>query len=57
MEGINKQLESVANTLQMIYMNKDCPNDIASVLYNQIGILVIVQEELEKMFALSSNIA
>lgn len=33
--SINKQLESVAETLQMIYYNNDCPKHISSILYNQ----------------------
>lgn len=51
-KGIIKQLDSIANTLQMIYQTKECPREIASILYNQIGSLVIVQEELNNWFTL-----
>lgn len=55
--GIIRQVESTTETLQMIYQTKECPKDIANVLYNQIGLLVILQEELENLFALSRNVA
>lgn len=55
--GIVRQVESTTETLQMIYQTKECPKDIANILYNQIGILVILQEELENLFALSRNVA
>ncbi|WP_270832909.1 hypothetical protein [Faecalibacillus intestinalis] len=56
-KGIIQQLESTTETLQMIYQTKECPRNIANVLYNQIGLLVILQEELENLFALSRNVA
>ena len=56
-KGIIQQIESTTETLQMIYETRDCPKDIANVLYNQIGLLVILQEELENLFALSRNVA
>lgn len=56
-KGIIRQVESTTETLQMIYQTKDCPKDIANVLYNQIGLLVILQEELKNLFALSRNVA
>lgn len=56
-KGIIQQVESTTETLQMIYQAKECPKDIANVLYNQIGLLVILQEELENLFALSRNVA
>ena len=51
-KGIIRQLDSIANTLQMIYQTKECPSEIASILYNQIGNLVIIQEELNNWFTL-----
>lgn len=36
----------------MIYQTKECPSEIASILYNQIGNLVIIQEELNNWFTL-----
>lgn len=45
---IIKQLESVTETLQMIYMNKECPKYISSILYNQIGILVFTYDQLKQ---------
>jgi len=56
-KGIIQQLESTTETLQMIYQTKECPRNIANILYNQIGLLVILQEELENLFALSRNVA
>lgn len=45
---IMKQLESVIETLQMIYMDKECPKYISNILYNQIGILVFTCDELKQ---------
>lgn len=56
-KGIIRQLDSIANTLQMIYQTKECPTDVASILYNQIGNLVIIQEELSNWFRLSKMIS
>lgn len=47
--SINKQLESVAETLQMIYFNKDCPKHISSILYNQIGIVVLCNQQINDL--------
>lgn len=44
---IMKQLESVTETLQMIYMDKECPKYISNILYNQIGILVFTCDQLK----------
>lgn len=45
---IVKQLESVTETLQMIYMDKECPKYISNILYNQIGILVFTCDQLKQ---------
>lgn len=45
---IMKQLESVTETLQMIYMDKECPEYISNILYNQIGILVFTCDQLKQ---------
>ena len=45
---IMKQLESVTETLQMIYMDKECPEYISNILYNQIGILVFTCDYLKQ---------
>ena len=47
--SINKQLESIAETLQMIYFNKDCPKHISSILYNQIGIIVLCNQQINDL--------
>lgn len=48
-DALKKQLESVAETLQMIYLDKECPEDIAKILFNQIGILTLCSEEIKSM--------
>lgn len=45
---IMKQLESVTETLQMIYMDEECPKYISNILYNQIGILVFTCHQLKQ---------
>lgn len=45
---IMKQLESVTETLQMIYMDKECLKYISNILYNQIGILVFTCDQLKQ---------
>lgn len=47
--SINKQLESVAETLQMIYFNKDCPKHISSILYNQIGNIILCNQQINDL--------
>lgn len=49
-KGIKNQLESVAVTLQLIHQNKECPENLSKVLYNQIGALVFCNEELDKLY-------
>lgn len=53
--SINKQLESVAETLQMIYYNKDCPKNISSILYNQIGIIVLCNQQINDLLENNSD--
>lgn len=55
--GIKKQLESLGETLQMVYLNKECPQDIANILFNQIGIAIMCSKELDQYLQLinSSN--
>ena len=49
-KGIKKQLESAIVTLQLIHQHEECPENIAKMLYNQIGVLVFCNEELDKLF-------
>lgn len=47
-KGIKKQLESAIVTLQLIHQYEECPKNISKMLYNQIGVLVFCNEELDK---------
>ena len=49
-KGIKKQLESAIVTLQLIHQHEECPEIISKMLYNQIGVLVFCNEELDKLF-------
>ena len=49
-KGIKKQLESAIVTLQLIHQHEECPENISKMLYNQIGVLVLCNEELDKLF-------
>ena len=49
-KGIKKQLESAIVTLQLIHQYEECPKNIYKMLYNQIGVLVFCNEELDKLF-------
>ena len=49
-KGIKKQLESAIVTLQLIHQHEECPENISKMLYNQIGVLVFCNEELDKLF-------
>ena len=49
-KGIKKQLESAIVTLQLIHQYEECPKNISKMLYNQIGVLVFCNEELDKLF-------
>ena len=49
-KGIKKQLESAIVTLQLIHQYEECPKNICKMLYNQIGVLVFCNEELDKLF-------
>lgn len=49
-KGIKKQLESAIVTLQLIHQHEECPENISKKLYNQIGVLVFCNEELDKLF-------
>lgn len=54
-DTLQKQLESVAETLQMMYLDKECPEDIAKILFNQIGILTLCSEEIKSMTSSFNN--
>ena len=47
---IKNQLESATVTLQLIHQHEECPENISKMLYNQIGVLVFCNEELDKLF-------
>lgn len=49
-KGIKKQLESAIVTLQLIHQHEEYPENISKMLYNQIGVLVFCNEELDKLF-------
>ena len=49
-KGIKKQLESAIVTLQLIHQHEECTENISKMLYNQIGVLVFCNEELDKLF-------
>ena len=49
-KGIKKQLESAIVTLQLIHQHEECPENISKMLYNQIGVFVFCNEELDKLF-------
>ena len=49
-KAIKKQLESAIVTLQLIHQHEECPENISKMLYNQIGVLVFCNEELDKLF-------
>lgn len=49
-KGIKKQLESAIVTLQLIHQYEECPKNISKMLYNQRGVLVFCNEELDKLF-------
>lgn len=49
-KGIKKQLESAIVTLQLIHQHEECPENISKMLYNQTGVLVFCNEELDKLF-------
>lgn len=49
-KGIKKQLKSAIVTLQLIHQQSDSPENISKMLYNQIGVLVFCNEELDKLF-------
>ena len=49
-KGIKKQLESAIVTLQLIHQHEECPENISKMLYNQIGVLVFCNEELDQLF-------
>lgn len=49
-KGIKKQLKSAIVTLQLIHQHEECPENISKMLYNQIGVLVFCNEELDKLF-------
>ena len=49
-KGIKKQLEAAIVTLQLIHQHEECPENISKMLYNQIGVLVFCNEELDKLF-------
>lgn len=49
-KGIKKQLESAIVTLQLIHQHEECSENISKMLYNQIGVLVFCNEELDKLF-------
>lgn len=49
-KGIKKQLESAIVTLQLIHQHEECLENISKMLYNQIGVLVFCNEELDKLF-------
>ena len=51
-KGIKKQLESAIVTLQLIHQYEECPKNISKMLYNQIGVLVFCNEELDKILYL-----
>lgn len=55
-KGIKDQLESVASTLQMIKQSDECIDEIAKILFNQIGILIFAVEELDNFFTLFETI-
>ena len=54
-DTLQKQLVSVAETLQMMYLDKECPKDIAKILFNQIGILTLCSEEIKSMTSSFNN--
>lgn len=54
-DTLQKQLESVAETLQMMNLDKECPEDIAKILFNQIGILTLCSEEIKSMTSSFNN--
>jgi hypothetical protein len=39
----------------MIYLNKECPQDIANILYNQIVDTIMCSKKLDQYFELNAN--
>lgn len=46
---LKKQLNSIAETLQMVSLYENCDESISNVLFNQIGIVLLCSEEIEKL--------
>ena len=40
-----KQIDSIAETLQIIALNKDCNKSISKILFNQIGNVLLLKDE------------
>ena len=47
LEYLSEQIESVAETLQLLQKDEDCNKRIKKVLTNQIGMLTFCQKEVE----------
>lgn len=54
-KGIKDQLDSVVSTLQMIKQSDECTDEIAKILFNQIGVLIFAVEELDNYFKLYND--
>jgi hypothetical protein len=39
----------------MVYLDKECPEKISGILYNQIGILTLCSEEIENLILKANN--
>jgi len=48
-ETLKKQLNSISETLQMVSLYENCDESISNVLFNQIGIVLLCSEEIEKL--------
>ena len=40
-----KQIDSIAETLQIIALNKDCNKSISKIFFNQIGNVLLLKDE------------
>ena len=40
-----EQIDSIAETLQIIALNKDCNKSISKILFNQIGNVLLLKDE------------
>lgn len=39
----------------MVYLNKECPLDIANILYNQIGAAIMCSKKLDQYYQLNAT--